>query len=130
MDFLTSMPFKFLLPLVLLGLQLSLKLFIDRRATAYNFAASILEVPINMFFISLALLAAFIIAGNGNVQKAFVFFLIVLFVLTFSIFFWRRSVEHFEKKYFFWAFGLGFLNLVLALPTIIYLIYFLMDNTK
>lgn len=130
MDFLTSIPFKFLLPLVLLGLQFSLKFFIDRRATAFNFATSILEVPINMFFVSLALLSALIIAGNGDIQKAFMFFLGILCLLPFCIFFWRRSVEHLEKKYFFWAFGLGFLNLALALPTIVGIIYFLMTNSK
>lgn len=130
MNFLTSVPFKFLLPLVLLGLQFSLKFFIDRRATAFNFVTSILEVPINMLFVSLALLAAFIIAGNGDLQKAFVCFLIILCILTFCIFFWRRSVEQFEKKYFYWCFGLGFLNLSISLPTIIYIIYFLMGNSK
>src|SRR5688572_28644814 len=98
MEFLTSIPFKFLLPLVLLGLQFSLKFFIDRRATAFNFVTSILEVPINMFFVSLALLAAFIIAGNGDLQKAFMFSLGILCLLVFCIFFWRRSVEHFEKQ--------------------------------
>jgi hypothetical protein len=130
MDFLTSIPFKFLLPVVLLGLQFSLKFFIDRRATAFNFVTSILEVPINMFFVSLALLAAYIIAGNGDLQKAFMVFLGILCMLTFCIFFWRRSVEHFEKKYFFWAFGLGFLNLSIALPTIVGIIYFLMNISK
>jgi hypothetical protein len=105
-----------------------LKFFIDRRATAFNFVTSILEVPINIFFISLALLSALIISGNGDIQKAFMLSLVILFVLPFSIFFWRRSVEYFEKKYFFWSLGLGFLNFALALPTIIGIIYFLMNS--
>jgi len=128
MDFLTSVPFKFLLPIILLGIQFSLKFFIDRRATAFNFVTSILEVPINIFFISLALLAALIISGNGDIQKAFMLSLGILFVLIFSIFFWRRSVEHFEKKNFVWSFCLGFLNWALALPTIVGIIYFLMNS--
>lgn len=130
MDFLTSIPFKFILPLVLLGLQFSLKFFIDRRATGFNFVTSILEVPVNMFFVSLSLLAAFIIVGHGDVQQAFITFLVILCILVFCIFFWRRSVEHFEKKNFWSAFGLGFLNLALSLPTLIYIVYFLMDNDK
>ncbi len=126
MDFLSCIPFKFLLPFVLLGLQLSLKFFIDRRATALNFATSILEVPINILFVSLSLLSAVIIAGSGNLQLAYMISLGVLCMLPF----WRRSVEHLEKKYFVWSFSLGVLNLSLALPTIIGIIYFLMNNAK
>jgi hypothetical protein len=123
-------PFKFVLPIVLLGLQFSLKMVIDRKATAFQFATGLLEIPINMFFISLALLSAFIITGTGAIVVAFVLFLVILVCLVFCILFWRRSVDHFENKYFFWAFGLGFLNLILALPTISYIIYFLINNTK
>lgn len=129
MSFLATLPFKFLLPLVLLGLQFSLKLFIDRRATAYNFITSVLEVPINMIFVSLTLLAAFIIAGIGDVQKAFILFLAILSILIFCIFIWRRSIEQFDKKYFYWTFSLGILNLILALPILVYIIYFIMNST-
>lgn len=128
MDFLKSIPFMFLLPLILLGLQFSLKFFIDRRATALNFATAILEVPINMLFVTLALLSALIIAGNGDIQTAFIFFLAILSIVPFTIFFWRRSVEHLGRKYFFWCFGLGFINLTISLPIIIGTIYFLMNN--
>jgi hypothetical protein len=130
MDFLTNVPFKFLLPLILLGIQFSLKLFIDRRATAFNFTTSILEVPINIFFISLALLSALIISGSGDIQKAFILSLLLLPALIISIFLWRRSVEHFENKRFFLSSVLGILNYVLALPTIVYVIYFLMNPSK
>lgn len=130
MDFLTSIPFKFLLPFILLGIQFSLKYFIDRRATAFNFFVALLEVPINMFFISLSLLAGFIIAGSGNIQKAFIFFLMILLILIFCIFFWRRSVELFQNENYVKSFLLGFLNFILSLPVIIYIITFLIDNTK
>lgn len=128
MDFLHSLPFKFLLPLILLGLQFSLKFFIDRRATAYNFFTAILEVPISILFISLSLLSAFIIAGTGDVQKAFIYVLCILVVLIFCIFFWRRSVEHFEKKNFGYSTSLGILNFVLSLPILLYIVYYLINN--
>jgi len=127
MDFLTSLPFKFLLPLILLGLQLSLKFFIDRRATAYNFFTAILEVPVSILFISLSLLSAFIIAGKGDLQMGFIYVLLILVVLTFCIFFWRRSVEHFERENFGYSTCLGILNLILSLPILLYIVYFLIN---
>jgi hypothetical protein len=119
-----------MLPLVLLGLQFSLKFLIDRRATAYNFLTALLEIPISIFFLSLSLLAAFIIAGKGDIQFAFVFFISILVLLVFCIFFWRRSIEHFEKENFFYSVGLGILNLLISLPILIYIIYFLINNAK
>jgi len=125
MDFIKSVPFKFVLPIVLLGLQLALKFFIDRRATAYNFIVAVLEVPINMFFISLSLIAAFIISGHGDTQLAFLFFLSILVVLIFGIFCWRRSVENLDQKKFIIACILGTVNLILSLPIFLFIVYFL-----
>jgi hypothetical protein len=130
MEILKCIPFKFLLPLILLGVQFSLKFFIDRRATAYNFYVALLEVPISMFFISLSLLSAFIIAGGGDLQLAFIYVLLILVVLIFCLFFWRRSIENLDKKYFGRALGLGLLNLTIALPTIVFIIIFLIETKK
>ena len=130
MDFLYSVPFKFILPLILLCLQFSLKFFIDRRATAYNFFTSFLEIPISIFFLTLALLAAYIISGKGDIQFAFCLFLCILVILVFSIFFWRRSVEHFEKENFGYTTLLGILNLIISLPTLLYIIYFIINTSE
>lgn len=128
MSFLISTPLKFILPIILLGVQFSLKLFIDRRVTGFNFVTSILEVPINMFFVSLSLLAAFIIRGSGDIQNVFIIFLIILVILMFGIFIWRRSLDHFERENFWSAFGLGVLNLILSVPILIWIICFLKNN--
>lgn len=130
MSFLTSLPFKFLLPLILLGLQFGLKFFIDRRATAFNFVTAILEIPISMLFLTLSLISAYIIASKGDVQYPFMMFVAIVILLIFCIFFWRRSVEHFEKENFGYASCLGILNLVLSLPTLIYVIYYLINDGK
>lgn len=128
MSFLYSLPFKYLLPIVLLGLQFSLKFLIDRRATAFNFFTALLEIPISILFITLSLLSAFIIAGKGNVQSAFIFFPSIIVVLIFCLLFWRRAVEHFEKKNLGYTTCLAVLNFVLSLPILLFTIYFLINN--
>ena len=119
MEFFYSIPFKYLLPIILLGIQFSLKFFVDRKATAYNFAIAMLEIPISIFFITLSLIGGFIVAGNKGLEKGFLLFIIIIPLLIFGIFFWRRSVEHFEKKNFGYAICLGFLNYTLSIPTIL-----------
>lgn len=130
MELLKSLPFKILLPIILLGLQFSLKYFIDRRATAYNFITSILEIPISILFISISLLSGYIIAELYDIQKAFIFVLLILVIISFCIFFWRRSIEHFEKKNFGYTASLGILNLVISLPIFFYIIFFIIGNTN
>ena len=129
MSFLNSLPFKFLLPILLLGLQFSLKFFIDRRVSAYIFLSSLLEIPISILFLSLSLLAGYIIAGNGDLQTAFVLFVSILVMLIFCIFFWRRSTDHLDKKNFGYTTCLGITNLVLSLPTLLFVIYYIIETS-
>lgn len=129
MEFIYSLPFKFLLPVILLALQVALKFFIDRRATAFNFVTALLEVPISILFLSLSLLAGYIINGKGDVHFAFCSFITLIILLVFCIFFWRRSVDNFERKNFWSAISLGGLNYVISLPTLFLAIYFIIQNT-
>ncbi|MEN2414221.1 hypothetical protein [Flavobacterium mesophilum] len=129
MELIKSLPFKIILPLVLLGVQFSLKYFIDRRATAYNFATSILEIPISILFISISLLSGYIIAELYNVQTAFLYLLGIIVIVIFCIFFWRRSIEHLENKNFGYSIMLGILNLIISLPILIFIIFFIISNT-
>lgn len=128
MEIIKTLPFKIILPLILLGLQFSLKYFIDRRATAYNFATSILEIPVSILFISISLLSGYIIAELYDIQSAFLYLLGILVIVTFCVFFWRRSIEHFEKKNFVYSALLGILNLVISLPILIFIIFFIISN--
>lgn|GEM_PF-2925206 len=129
MSFFNSLPFKYLLPIVLLGLQFLLKFLVDRRATAFNFFTALLEIPVSILFLSLSLLAAFIIAGKGSVQFAFFSFPIILVVLLVCLLCWRRAVEHFEKKNLGYTACLGLLNFVLSIPILLFIINFLINSS-
>lgn len=125
------MDYKFLLPIILLCIQFFYKFFTDRRVTAYNFILEILEIPISILFISLSLIAGFIIsATKGNFQLSFIYFISILILLFICILLWRRSTEHFEKKNFWRALLLGVFNLSLSLPILIYIIYYLTGSEK
>lgn len=130
MDFLKSLPFKIMLPLILLGLQFSMKYFIDRRATFFNFATSILEIPISVLFVSISLLSGYIIAQLYDIQMAFIYVLGILVITSFCIFFWKRSVEHFERKNFGYSSMLAVLNFIISLPVLVYVVFFIISNSQ
>ena len=130
MDFLTGIPIKIILPIFLLTLQVALKFFIDRRVTFFDFVMALLELPVSMLFLSLSLLAAFVIGGLTGAEKAFSAFVIVLVFYVICIFLWRRSVDRFEKEFMKSTLALGASNFILSLPSLIYTIYFLMPPKK
>ena len=114
-----------LLPVILLGLQFSFKYFIDRRATAFNFVISILELPLSISFLALSFFSALIIAAKGQILEGLIFLLITIIFSVVCVFLWRRSVENFEKENFKKAFILGTLNIILSIPLLFCSIIFL-----
>lgn len=130
MELIHNIPFKFVIPVILLTVQFSFKFFVDRRATAYNFVVAILEVPISIIFITLSLTGGFIVTGKSQLKEAFIIFLLIILLLFFCILFWRRSVEHFEKKNFGYTVLLGVLNFFLSIPLIIAVVSELIDFSK
>ncbi len=108
------------LPLILLVLQFSLKYFIDRKATVFNFVISILEVPLSIIFLGLSFFAAYVMTSETNIDQGFIWFLVTLFLAIISIFIWRRSVHQFENERFISATLLGILNLFISVPILVY----------
>lgn len=116
-----------LLPVLLLMLQFSLKFFIDRKVNAFNFVLSILEFPLSTIFLSLSFFAAFLMTNKSRLEEGFALFLITVIITVFSVFFWRRAVNHFENEKFLYAFLLGLLNFSISIPLLLYSINILIN---
>ena len=124
-DLFNSNGLKYILTVILLLLQFSLKLFLDRKVTTYFFALSVFELPTNIFFISLTLIAGYILTSKSDVSQEFIFFIAILLILIFSVVLWRRSVDNLEKKKFAFAFWLCLANYFICLPVLIFIIFHL-----
>jgi hypothetical protein len=125
MAFISSISFKILLPIILLALQIALKFFVGRKPTVPNFVAALLEVPVSIIFTSLSLIAGFLIAGNGNAQQLFIYFLGILIFAVIAVFLWRLSIDKFDNEKFLSAIFLGGVNIAISLPVLYYVVNFL-----
>ena len=107
---------KYVLPLLLMVIQLTFKVLIDEKFTFFNLTLALLEIPITLIYISLALLSAFIIAKGLDYDKVFVFFLISIVFYVISITLSKRSKSNFESSKFKSTIGQGILNYLVAIP--------------
>ena len=86
------------LPLALLFLAFLLKLLIDRSADRPMLGAAILELPVDIIFLSISLIVAFTISNPSNIKEGLFSFVVYIIISIFVVFLWRRSVSAFESN--------------------------------
>jgi len=85
--------------IAVLVLAYLMKLTVDRKVDKVMLIKSLLEFPVNLFFVGLSFLVAFsIIEGGGSQVKEVYILLIYLIITPISILTWRRSEDEFEKE--------------------------------
>lgn len=86
------------LPIALIIIAFILKLFMDRSVDAPLAVKSLYELPVDILFLSLSFIVAFIIFSPTNINNGlthlFAFFIVILI----SVVGWRRSIKLFEKN--------------------------------
>jgi len=88
---------ELILPIALLFLSFLLKLMIDRSVKAPIAIKAICELPVDMIFLSISFLIAFIISGGENRNDGLVYWTIYLILSIGIVFLWRRSISVYEK---------------------------------
>ncbi|GLG82262.1 MULTISPECIES: hypothetical protein [Acinetobacter calcoaceticus/baumannii complex] len=110
------MVLSIILPVIVLVLSFSLKMFIDRQTTAHDAISSALELPVDIIFLSISLIVGFILVPRADTLTGFVWFCAYLILAIVIVFIWRRSTNmHINNgKYI----GLGFLNYLLSISSL------------
>lgn len=79
------------LPAIMLLLVFLLKLFLDRSANTADIVQGVLELPVEISFLSVSFIAAFILSKAGNVDGGLLCFISYIVISIVVIVLWRRS---------------------------------------
>jgi hypothetical protein len=99
-----------ILPIALVVMALLLKLFMDQSATVPLAIRSLYEAPVNVIFLALSFITAFIISLPANVSIGVCYLFAFLVVMLVVIVLWRRSIIFFERERHFWSAVLFIIN--------------------
>jgi hypothetical protein len=108
------------LPGSLLLLKFLLKLIVDRNATLPDFVSAILALPVDIVFLSAALLASHVISNPAWGRDGLFKFMTCLLLSLIIVFVWRRSEANFTVDKHLTAISLGFFNIMVSAATLIY----------
>ena len=121
---------QYVLPVILLCLAFLLKLLIDRSATIPLFLQSVLELPVDIAFLAISFLVAYIITETGNRENGLLCFLVFLTATVIIIFFWRRAISCYDNNKFISSTILGTASYAISIFGLTYSIGLLLGGVK
>jgi len=130
MDFLTYIPPKFVVPILLLFIKLGFKQLIDRQATYYNVVKGFLDLPMDILFITLSLMSAVLIMNGWSNPDIFVGFIVIILFLLISTLLWKRSIENYDKENWWTTFFQALVNFLISVPILVYTIQVLAKKIR
>ena len=118
-----SGPIGVILPLSLLLLKATLKIAVDQQISAAIFVRSIIGVPIDILFLSLSFLSAFIISPAAvnavlSVGQCMYILLFLIVGCVLAIFLSRRSDRLFDNSRFGWCIVVTMLSYAVSVPAL------------
>jgi hypothetical protein len=111
---------EYVLPVILLALIFSLKLFIDQQVTVPIFIESLLALPIDISLLATTFVAAYIISVAQAIDYALFVFIIFIIGSIIIVFLWRRSRRFFEQHHFVSSFILALINYISCLVGLVF----------
>jgi hypothetical protein len=108
------------LPGCILVLAFVLKLFVDRVAGVPDFIAALIELPVDIAFLAISLVAAFTISDQSHTSKGLIAFVIYVVGAVIVVFLWRRSQSLFVADQHLPSAGVAILGYVLCINGLIY----------
>jgi len=110
---------QIILPAALLALAFVLKLCIDREATAPVLIQALLELPVDMTFLSSTFIISYTIGTNGDKELGLILFIAYLIGTILVILLWRRSIRFFDSDRLTASSLLGMLNYLISVSAIV-----------
>ncbi|MNL34636.1 hypothetical protein D3C87_1566190 [compost metagenome] len=93
-----SLSLEILLPGVVLVLSFLMKVVVDRQASIPDFIHSSLELPVDIIFLAISMMIAFIISPQGDKTVGLTLLLVYVCVGIVAVVLWRRSSFYFAGK--------------------------------
>jgi hypothetical protein len=103
------------LPAAILLMAFLLKLFIDRTASNPDIIQALLELPVDVTFLAISLIAGFTISTPSRIQDGLLHFVIYLAGAILIVVLWRRSIRYFDSKRIFPTTIISILNFFLCI---------------
>jgi len=94
---------EIILPISILFLAFMLKLFIDRSAEAPLIVKSLYELPVDIIFLTVSLLAGLTITKKPDNSHELTTLVIFIIVAIINVIIWRRAIKLFEDNYKWWS---------------------------
>ncbi|EJG0664861.1 hypothetical protein C4G29_RS22635 [Vibrio parahaemolyticus] len=107
------------LPIFLMILAFTLKLFVGKNTTAADFIQAIIELPIDVMFLALSFLAAFIMTHTGQIQREMLAFLAFIVSAIVIVAFSKKAVIAFEDDKVLKPITFSLVNYGLSLGSVI-----------
>jgi hypothetical protein len=110
----------YILSIILVVLSFLLKLFIDRKTNIPIFINSLLELPVDLNFLGLSFVIAFIIRDTKNAADGLIYFITYLAISVLTVYVWRRSCYCFGQNSTGWTIFLGIINFIVSVLLMLY----------
>lgn len=107
------------LPIFLMILAFTLKLFVGKNTSVADFAQAIIELPKDVMFLALSFLAAFIMTHSGQTQREMLVFLAFIVSAIVIVAFSKKAIIAFEDDKVLKPVVFSFINYGLSLGSII-----------
>ncbi|ENJ8203598.1 hypothetical protein V4V60_003921 [Vibrio mimicus] len=117
------------LPSLLLILAFALKLFVERTTTAPVFVQALLELPVDIIFLAMSFVTAFILGATGKAAEGLFTFICYVVAAILLVALSRKSITFFESDDLWKVGGLSFVNYGIALSCVVYSISLLKEIT-
>lgn len=120
---------QYILPVALLLLAFLLKLLIDQTATVPLFIQAIIELPVDIAFLSASFIAAYTISVTKDTAVGLFAFCIFIIGTIIVVLIWRRCIRLFETNRFGLTVLLGAFNYLICITGLVKSIGLLVGET-
>jgi hypothetical protein len=121
---------ELILPIALLFLSFLLKLMVDRSVEKPTAIKAFCELPVDMIFLSISFLIAYILADDKKQTQGLLIWIIYLILAIGIVFVWRRCVLYYDKGDTKSWLTLLFMNLFVTIACLVFSIGLLTSDNK
>lgn len=107
------------IPILVLLISTSFKLFIGQNPSWFNFFKSMLEFPLNLIFTAISFVTGFLITKSETNFRVVFYLLSFILIVGIITLIWRKATSHFEEEKYWTAIILTSLNYSISLTVLV-----------
>ncbi|MBY6135130.1 hypothetical protein KUV61_04775 [Nocardioides marinus] len=107
------------LPISVIALAFTVKLFVDRSTSLPDFVASILELPVDIMFLAISLMVGLAIASADGENEHTIYLILLIILAIIVVGLWRKSAMFFENEHFKMSVGLAVASYTISVTSVV-----------